>query len=99
MIRFPCDPDRLDESQLDDLRRELAGLTDAALARTYEIYRMACGLRADGIPRMATMQHFWESGKSAGAVWSNPVNKRHSASPVQMRNGGDRCEHDPRPRC
>ena len=60
MIRFPCDPDRLDESQLDDLRRELAGLTDAALARTYETYRMACGLRKDGVPRPATMQRFWE---------------------------------------
>ena len=54
------DRDRLDESQLEDLRRELASLSDAALARIYETYRIACGLRADGIPRMATMQHFWE---------------------------------------
>ncbi len=57
------DPDRLDESQLEDLRLELAGMSDAALARTYEIYRIACGLRPDGIPRKATMQRFcqvWE---------------------------------------
>lgn len=54
------EPDRLDEAQLEDFRRELARMSDAALARTYEIYRIACGLRADGIPRMATMQHFWE---------------------------------------
>jgi hypothetical protein len=35
-------------------------MLDAALARTYEIYRTACGLRKDGLPRPATMQHFWE---------------------------------------
>jgi hypothetical protein len=35
-------------------------MSDAALARTYEIYRTACGLRKDGLPRPATMQHFWE---------------------------------------
>jgi hypothetical protein len=44
MIRFPCDsamdPDRLDEVQLeDDLRQELANMSDAAPARTYEIYQ------------------------------------------------------------
>jgi hypothetical protein len=54
------DPDRLDEAQLDDLRRELASMSDAALARTYETYRMACGLRTDGVPRPATMQYFWK---------------------------------------
>jgi hypothetical protein len=53
-------PDRLDESQLEDLRRELAIMSDAALARTYETYLIACGLRTGGIPRRATMQHFWE---------------------------------------
>jgi DNA-binding GntR family transcriptional regulator len=52
--------DWLDESQLEDLRRELASMTDAALARTYETYRRACGLLQDGIPHPATMQHFWE---------------------------------------
>jgi hypothetical protein len=35
------DPDWLGESQLEDLRRELASMSDTALARTYEIYRMA----------------------------------------------------------
>jgi hypothetical protein len=57
------DPDRLGESQLEDLRRELASMSDPALASTYEIYRMACGLRTDGVPRPATMQRFlqvWE---------------------------------------
>ena len=54
------DPDRLDEERLADLRRELASMSDAALARTYETYRIACGLRTDGIPRPATMQRFWE---------------------------------------
>jgi hypothetical protein len=54
------DPDRLDESQLEDLRRELASMPDAALARIYETYRIACGLRADGVPRMVTMQRFWQ---------------------------------------
>jgi hypothetical protein len=34
------DPDRLDEVQLeDDLRQELASMSDAAPARTYEIYQ------------------------------------------------------------
>jgi hypothetical protein len=44
------DPDRLDQSRLEDLRRELAGLSDAALATAYERYRVACGLRTDGVP-------------------------------------------------
>ena len=55
------DPDRLDESQLDDFRREFALMSDAALARTYETYRVACGLREDGIPRLGTMQRFWQA--------------------------------------
>jgi hypothetical protein len=55
------DPDRLHESQLEDLRRELASMSDAALARMYETYRMACGLREDGVPRRATMQRFWQT--------------------------------------
>jgi hypothetical protein len=46
--------------RLDGFRRQLAGMSDAALARTYEIYRMACGLRTDGVPRLATMQRFWQ---------------------------------------
>jgi hypothetical protein len=54
------DADRLDETQLQDFRREFTGLSDAALARTYETYRMACGLRDDGFPREATMQRFWQ---------------------------------------
>ena len=54
------DPDQLDEAQLEDLRRELACMSDAALARTYETYRIACGLRTDGVPRRATMQSFWQ---------------------------------------
>jgi hypothetical protein len=54
------DPDWLGESQLDDLRREFAVMSDAALASAYETYRMACGLRQDGIPRPATMQRFWQ---------------------------------------
>lgn len=54
------DPDRLDEAQLDDFRRDLAGMSDSALAGTYEFYRMACGLREDGVPRAATMQRFWQ---------------------------------------
>ena len=53
-------PDRLDESQLDDLRLELASMSDAALAGTYETYRIACSLRTDDIPRPATMQRFWQ---------------------------------------
>jgi hypothetical protein len=52
------DPDRLDHAQLDDLRRDLAGMSDTALASTYETYRMACGLRKDGVP-LTTMQRFW----------------------------------------
>jgi hypothetical protein len=55
-----ADPDRLGEAQLEDFRRELASMSDAALARTYETYRMACGFRQDGVPRSATMQRFWE---------------------------------------
>ena len=54
------DPDRLDEAQLEDFRRELAGMSGAALATIYEIYRMACALREDGAPRAATMQRFWQ---------------------------------------
>jgi hypothetical protein len=44
------DADCLGEPQLDDLRRELASMSDAALARTHETYRIACGLRKDGVP-------------------------------------------------
>ena len=55
------DPDRLDEAQLEDLRQGLAIMSDAALARTYETYRIACGLRTDGVPRVATMQRFWQT--------------------------------------
>ena len=55
------DPDWLDEAQLEDLRRELASMSDAALAWIYEFYRIACGLREDGIPREATMQRFWQT--------------------------------------
>jgi hypothetical protein len=44
------DPDRLDQTQLEALCRELAGMSDAALAWTYEFYRIACGLREDGDP-------------------------------------------------
>ena len=54
------DPDLFDEAQLDDLRGKLAGMSQAALATAYEFYRMACGLREDGIPREATMQRFWQ---------------------------------------
>jgi hypothetical protein len=54
------DPDRLDDPRLDDVRRELASMSDGALASTYEIYRMACGLRKDGLPRAATIQRFWQ---------------------------------------
>ncbi len=35
-------------------------MSDAALATAYEIYRMACGLREDGVPHPATMQRFWQ---------------------------------------
>ena len=51
---------RLDGAQMENLRRDFASMSDAALARTCEIYRAACGLRKDGIPRPATMQRFWE---------------------------------------
>ena len=44
MVTAP-DLDRLDEAQLEALRRELVSMSDAALARTYKIYRIACGLR------------------------------------------------------
>jgi hypothetical protein len=54
------DPGRLDDAQLAHFRRELAGMSQAALASTYEFYGMACGLREDGIPREATMQRFWQ---------------------------------------
>jgi len=47
--------DRLDESQLEDFRRELAGMSDAALATTHETYRIACGLRAAGL---RALMHF-----------------------------------------
>jgi hypothetical protein len=57
------DPDRLDEAQMEDFRRELANMSDGALASTYETYRMACGLRTDGIPRPATIQRFWQVWK------------------------------------
>lgn len=53
------DADQLDEARLEALRRELASMSDAALASTYETYRMACGLRKGGVPRPATMQRFW----------------------------------------
>jgi hypothetical protein len=35
-------------------------MADAALATMYETYSMACGLRKDGIPQLATMQRFWK---------------------------------------
>ena len=60
------DPDRLNESQLEGLRRELAGMSDAALATTYETYRIACGLHDNGIPREATMQRFWQVWEEYG---------------------------------
>ena len=75
------DPDRLDEAQLENFRGELAGMSDAALARTYEIYRMAGGLRADGIPRPATMQRFWQTWEECCRRLERPVNESHSASP------------------
>jgi hypothetical protein len=50
----------LDESQLENLRQEFASMSNTALARTYETYRIACGLRTDGIPREATTQRFWQ---------------------------------------
>jgi hypothetical protein len=50
MIRFPSGRSAANEALLDDLRRELAIISDAALASTYETYRMACGLRKDGPP-------------------------------------------------
>jgi hypothetical protein len=53
--------DRLDESQLEDFRGELATMSDAALAWTYEFYRTACGPREDGVPREATIQRFWQT--------------------------------------
>jgi hypothetical protein len=68
------DPDRLDESQLDDLRRELASMSDAALARTYETYRMACGLRKDGVPRPATTAFLAGLGGVPPPVGVEPVN-------------------------
>jgi len=52
-LKFPGDrpvSDWLDESQLEGLRRELTGMSDASLATTYETYRIACVLREDGIP-------------------------------------------------
>jgi Cu2+-exporting ATPase len=48
---------------LEALRRELASMSDAALASAYEFYRMACGLRKDGVPRTATMQRFCQIGE------------------------------------
>jgi hypothetical protein len=54
------DPDRLDETQMEDFRRELAEMSDTALAWTHEFYRMACGWREGGVPLAATMQRFWE---------------------------------------
>jgi hypothetical protein len=54
------DPDRLDEAQLEAFHRDLAGMSDSALASAYETYRMACSLRTDGVPRVATMQRFWQ---------------------------------------
>jgi hypothetical protein len=54
------DSDRLDEVQLEDFRRELGSMSDAALATKYELYRMACGWREGGVPREPTMQRFWE---------------------------------------
>ena len=44
-------------------------MADAALATMYETYSMACGLRKDGIPQLATMQRFWKVCKSA-ADWT-----------------------------
>ena len=35
-------------------------MSDAALATLYETYRMACGLREDGVRRPATMG-FWQT--------------------------------------
>lgn len=49
--------DRLDESQLKDPRRELAGMSDAALGPIRPIEWLAASERID-IPRMATMQAF-----------------------------------------
>ena len=52
------EPDRLNEAELEG---ELGSMSDAALAATYEFYRIACGLRTDGIPRLATIQRFWQA--------------------------------------
>jgi hypothetical protein len=76
------DYDRLDEAQLDELRRELARMSDAALATAYEFYRTACGLRADGIPRPATMQRFLQVWKSVANDRSGP---RHTDSATKKR--------------
>ena len=72
------DPDRLDDAQLDDLRRELASMSNAALAKTYETYRMACGLRTDGVPRPATMQRFMQVGRVPPTVGATPDMKSMS---------------------
>ena len=55
-----------------------AGMSDAPLATTYEIYRMASGSRADGVPRAATMQAF--SGRSGRATVSQVADKRQKAT-------------------
>src|ERR1700722_3605509 len=61
-------------------------MSDAALARTYETYRIACGLRADGVPRPATMQRFWEVWEGPAPVGAGP---RGQADPLTnaLRNG------------
>jgi hypothetical protein len=63
------DPDRLDKAQLEDLRLELGSMSDAALATTYEFYRMACGLRKDVVPRLRCSIS-GRSGRNADGGWS-----------------------------
>jgi hypothetical protein len=76
---------RLDEAQLDVLRRELASMSDAVLASTYETYRMACGLRRDGVSRPATIQYFWQ-------VWEEchrRLERTRSDWPARISDGSD----------
>jgi hypothetical protein len=54
---------------MEDFRRDLAGMSDVALAWAYEFYPTACGLRTDGVPRAATMQRFWEVWEECHCRW------------------------------
>jgi hypothetical protein len=59
-----------------------------SLARIYEIYRIACGLREDGIPRLATMPAFPGGlGRVRPPVGAVPIAGCDILTPMNYRRG------------